>query len=138
MRKFILLTFMFVAAGMYGQDAMPAQPKVDSLSSIELKEGVSVSKSGTRYSKKTYTDIYEIVTDSIVYRFGLEFRYDSTLLRRVPMENCDRKVYDMMKVTTEKTILEQEKRRKETIEFFNRYRTSAEVWVLFKIYGLLK
>lgn len=138
MRKFILLTFMLVAVGVYGQDNMPTQPKLDSLSGIELKEGVYVSKSGTRLSGKTYTDIYEVITDSIVYRFGLEFRYDSTFLRRVPMENCDRKVYDMMKTTTERTILEQEKHRRETIEFLNSYRTSAEVWLLFKIYGILK
>lgn len=137
MRKIILIALVLVSVGVYGQDTIPAQPKLDSLSGITLKEGVSISKSGTRYSGKTYTEIYEVITDSIVYRFGMEFKSDSTFIRRVPMDGCDRKVYDMMNGTTERVLSEQEKRRKETIEFINRYRTSYEVWMYFKILGIL-
>lgn len=138
MRKFILSALMLVSVGVYGQDDIPAQAKLDTRSGIELKDGVSIYKSGTRYSGKTYTEIYEAVTDSVVYRFGLEFKSDGTFVRRVPMENCDRKVYDMMHETTERVFAEQEERRKGTIEFLNRYRTSPEVWFLFKLYGILK
>lgn len=138
MRKFILLALMLVAVGVYGQDDIPAQAKLAALSGIELPDGVSISKSGTRYSRKTYTEIYDAVTDSIVYRFGLEFKYDGTFVGRVPMENCDRKVYDMMRETTERMIAEQEELRKGTIEFLNRCRTSPEVWLLFKLYEVLK
>lgn len=132
---------MLVAVGVYGQDDIPAQAKLDKLSGIELKDGVAVSKSGVRYSYsgKTYTEIYDVVTDSMVYRFGLEFRSaDSSFVRRVPMDGCVRSVYDMMKQTTEQAFRTQEENRKATIEFLNRYRTSPEVWFLFKLYGILK
>lgn len=138
MRKIILIALVLVSVGVYGQDTIPAQPKLDSLSGIALKEGVSIFKSGTRYSGKTYTEIYEVITDSIVYRFGMEFKSDSTFIKRVPMDSCDRKVYDMMNRTTEKVLSEQESNRKETIEFLNRYRTSYEVWLYFKLLGIIR
>lgn len=131
------MALVLTSVGIYGQDTIPAQPKLAILSGIVLTEGVSISKSGTQYSGKTYTEIYEVVTGSIVYRFGMEFKSDSTFIRRVPMESCDRKVYDMMNGTTERVLSEQEKRRKETIEFINRYRTSYEVWIYFKVLGIL-
>ena len=53
------------------------------------------------------------------------------------MESCDRKVYDMMNGITKRVLSEQEKRRKNTIEFINRYRTSYEVWLYFKVLGIL-
>lgn len=141
MRKFVLLALMLVAVRMYGQDTIPAQARLDALSGIELKDGVDVSKSGIMYSHsgKTFTEIYEVVTDSMVYRFGLEFRSaDSSFVRKVPMESYTREFYDIMKVTTEQALENQENARKETIEFLNRYRTSPEVWLLFKLHGLLK
>lgn len=137
MRRIILIALVLISMGVYGQDTIPAQTKFGHLSGIALKEGVYISKSGTRYSGKTYTEIYEVVTDSIVYRFGMEFKSDSTFIRRVPMESCDRKVYDMMNGITKRVLSEQEKRRKNTIEFINRYRTSYEVWLYFKVLGIL-
>lgn len=138
MRKFILSALILVSVGVYGQDDIPVQAKLDTRSGIEMKIPSFISKIGTRHSGKTYTEIYEVVTDSVVYRFGLEFKSDGAFVRRVPMENCDRKVYDMMHETTERVFAEQEELRKETIEFLNRYRTSPEVWFLFKVYGILK
>ena len=141
MRKFILLALMLVVVKVYGQDTIPVQAKSDENSGIELKDGVDISKSGTMYSRsgKTYTEIYEVVTDSMVYRFGLEFRSaDSSFVRKVPMQGYTREFYDMMKVTTKQVLENQENARKETIEFLNRYRTSPEVWLLFKIYGILE
>lgn len=138
MRKFIFIAMVIISIGAYGQDALPAPSKPDPLSGFELNENVSISKSGVRYSGKTYTEIYDVVTDSVVYRFGMEFKYDSTFIKRVPMDSCDRKVYDMMNRTTEKVLSEQESNRKETIEFLNRYRTSYEVWLYFKLLGIIR
>lgn len=141
MRKIILSAIMLVSLGVHGQDAVPKQPKLDSVSGIELKDNTYVIKEGYRYSYsgKTYTEIYNVLTDSMVYRFGLEFRSsDSTFIRKVPMDGCVRNVYNMMKATTEWTLKNQETARKETVEFLNRYRTSPEVWFMFKIYGVLK
>ena len=117
----------------YGKDKLLDKSKQD----IQLKEGVYVHRSGTRYSGKTYIEIYDVVTDSIVYGFGLEFKSDSTFIRRVLLESCDRKVYDMMNGVTERVLSEQEKRRKETIEFINSYRASYEVWLYFKSLEIL-
>lgn len=136
MRKFILLAVMFIAMNAHGQDTV----RMDT-SNLKLKEGVVINKSGIKYSRsgKTYTEIYDVVTDSIVYRFGLEFRSsDSTFVRKVCMENCNRKVYDMMSRTTQQMLDAQEEARKETVEFLNRYGASTEVWLMFKLYGILK
>lgn len=136
MRKFILLAIMFIAMNAYGQDTV----RMDT-SNLKLKEGVAISKSGIKYSRsgKTYTEIYDVVTDSIVYKFGLEFKSsDSTFVRKVCMDSCNRKVYDMMKRTTQQMVDSQEEARKETVEFLNRYRASTEIWLMFKLYDILK
>lgn len=83
-------------------------------------------------------EIYEVISDSLVRRFGMEFRSsDSTFVRKVPMEGCTRKVYDQMKSDVDFVIHNQEELRKETIEFINTYRTSYEVWYYFKCLGIL-
>ena len=138
MRKFILAFLLLGALNVYGQDTIPAQPKIDRESGFELKDNVSIFKSGIIYGSKTYTDIYDVVTDSIVHRFGLEFKYDSTFVRRVPMQDVNRKLYDVMNTTTIKALSEQDSMQKETIDFLNRYKTSVEIWTLFKMYELLK
>ena len=94
-------------------------------------------RSDTRYSGRTYTEIYEVITDSVVNRFGLEFRSaDSTFVRRVPMDGITRELYDRMNSDVTSTVASQERLRKETIEFLNRYRTSYEVWLYFKVLGI--
>lgn len=133
MKKLFLIAVICVASVLgYGQ----AKDSVN----ISLKEGVSVKKSGVQDSPggKYYTEIYEVITDSVVYQFGLEFRSDSTFYRKVQMGSINRKLYDDMAARTSKMVAEQERLRKETIEFVNRFRTSYEVWLLFKLYNVLK
>ena len=133
MRKILTVVMLLASVICYGQDKLPDKPKQE----IPLKEGVYVHRSGTRYSSKTYTEIYDVITDSVVNRFGLEFRSDSTFLRRVPMDGTTRKLYDQMNSDTEFVLRNQERLRKETVEFLNRYRTSYEVWLYFKVLGIL-
>lgn len=133
MRKILTVVSLLASVICYGQDKLPDKPKQD----IPLKEGVYVHRSGTRYSGKTYTEIYDVVTDSVVNRFGLEFRSaDSSFVRKVSMEGTTRELYDRMKSDTDSIVCNQERMRKETIEFINRYRTSYEVWFYFKLLGI--
>lgn len=132
MRNIVLLALMLITVRLYSQDATKE---------ISLKDSTFIVKSSIEYSHsgKTYTEIYEVVTDSIVYRFGLMFRSsDSTFVRRVPKDSYTREFYDIMKRETEWMIRNQENARKETIDFLNRYRTSPEVWFLFNLYKVLK
>ena len=134
MRKILTVVMLLASVICYGQDKLPDKPKQD----IPLKEGVYVHRSGTRYSGKTYTEIYDVVTDSVVNRFGLEFRSaDSSFVRKVPMEGTIRRLYDQVKSDADSIVNNQERMRKETIEFINRYRTSYEVWLYFKVLGIL-
>lgn len=133
MKKIMTLMALLASAVCYGQDKLPDKIQQDT---VTLKEGVYVHRAGTRYSGKTYTEIYEVITDSVVNRFGLEFRSDSTFLRRVPMEGTTRKLYDRMKSDADFVASNQERLRKETIEAINSYRTSYEVWVYFKLLGI--
>lgn len=134
MRKILTVVVLLASVICYGQDKLPDKPKQD----IPLKEGVYVHRSGTRYSGKTYTEIYDVITDSVVNRFGLEFRSaDSSFVRKVPMEGTTRRLYDQMKSDADSIVNNQERMRKETIEFINRYRTSYEVWLYFKVLGIL-
>lgn len=133
MRKILTVVMLLASVICYGQDKLPDKPKQD----ISLKEGVYVHRSGTRYSGKTYTEIYDVVMDSVVNRFGLEFRSaDSSFVRKVPMEGTTRRLYDQMKSDADSIVNNQERMRKETIEFINRYRTSYEVWLYFKVLGI--
>lgn len=134
MRKILTVVMLLASVICYGQDKLPDKPKQD----IPLKEGVYVHRSGTRYSGKTYTEIYDVLMDSVVNRFGLEFRSaDSSFLRKVPMEGTTRRLYDRMKSDADSIVDNQERMRKETIEFINRYRISYEVWLYFKVLGIL-
>lgn len=131
MRKVLTFVTLLVSVICYGQDKLPDKPKQD----IPLKEGAYIHRAGTRYSHsgKTYTEIYEVITDSVVNRFGLEFRStDSSFVRKVPMEGITRRVYDQMKADADAIVNNQERMRKETIEFIDRYRASYDVWLYFK------
>lgn len=133
MRKVLGIVLLLASVMCYGQDKLPDKPKQD----IPSKEGVYVHRSGTRYSGKTYTEIYDVITDSVVNRFGLEFRSaDSSFVRKVPMEGITRELYDRMKADTDSTIRNQERMRKETIKFINGYRASYEVWLYFNLFGI--
>ena len=133
MKKIMIVMALLASAVCYGQDKLPDKIQQDT---VALKEGVYVHRAGTRYSRKTYTEIYEVITDSVVNRFGLEFRSDSTFLRRVPMEGTTRKLYDRMKSDADFVASNQERLHKETIEVINSYRTSYEVWAYFKLLGI--
>lgn len=133
MRKLILLAAMFISMNIYGQDTI----RMDTFN-FNFEKG-SIVRNGTHYARSTFIEIYEVITDSIVYSFGLEYKYsDSSFVRKVQRPSCDRKIYDMMKATSEQAARNQEKSRKETIEFLNRHRASEEVWRMFKLYGLIK
>lgn len=135
MKKIMTLMALLASVVCYGQDKLPDKIQQDT---VTLKEGVYVHRAGTRYSRKTYTEIYEVITDSVVNRFGLEFRSaDSSFVRKVPMEGTIRRLYDQMKSDVDSIVNNQERMRKETIEFINRYRTSYEVWLYFKVLGIL-
>ena len=112
MRKILTVVMLLASVICYGQDKLPDKPKQD----IPLKEGVYVHRSGTRYSGKTYTEIYDVVMDSVANRFGLEFRSaDSSFVRKVPMEGTTRRLYDQMKSDADSIVNNQERMRKETI-----------------------
>lgn len=139
MKKIIFVMALLTSTVCYGQDKMPVKPKPETPISVTLKEGVYVHRSGTRYSGKTYMEIYDVITDSVVNRFGLEFRSaDSAFVRKVSMEGTTRALYDRMKLDTEFVLHNQERMRKETIEFINGYRTSYEVWLYFRLLGILR
>lgn len=145
MKRITTLMALFISVMCYGQDKLPDKPKQDTSLVVvsngvvledSLKEGVYVRRSGTVLGRKTYTEIYEVVTDSIVNRFGLEFRYDSTFVRRVHMDGINRKLWDRMNADIDFVLSNQERLRKETVEFLDRYRTSYEVWLYFKLLGI--
>lgn len=136
MKKISVVMALLVSVMCYGQDKLPNKPRQETPINVTLKEGTYVHKSGTRHSGRTYTEIYEVITDSVVNRFGLEFRSDSTFLRGVPMDGTTRKLYDQMNSDTEFVLRNQERLRKETVEFLNRYRTSYGVWFYFKVLGI--
>lgn len=115
-----------------------ASVQVDSLH-MEVKDGVQILKSGVQYSLRTFTEIYEVLTDSLVYRFGMEYRIsDSTFIRRRPMSGYSRKLYDEMQSETKRILEKQEEIREQTIEFINRNRASSEVWMYFQTLDILK
>lgn len=137
MKKIIFAMVLLASTVCYGQDKMPDKPKSETPTT--LKEGVYVHRSGIRYSGKTYTEIYDVITDSIVHRFGMEFRSaDSTFVRKVPMEGTTRALYDRMKSDAEFVLRNQELMKKETIEFINSHRASYEVWLYFKVLNILE
>lgn len=135
MRKVFVILALAISVAVSGQDIMPKKAKHDCIKD-ELKD--SVHYAGTEYTRNTYTDIYEILTDSIVYRFGLVYYKDSTFIKREQRDGIARKFYDQMKRDTQEMIANQERRRKETEEFINSYRASYEVWSYFKLLEILK
>lgn len=132
MKKIVFIMALMASSMCYGQDTIPRELVPETF----LKEGVIIRRGGTTYTSKTYTEIYEVITDSIVHRFGLEFRNDSTFVRRVPMEGTNRKLYDRMQSDIQDMKAHQEQARKETIEFLNGYRASYPVWLYFKFLGI--
>ena len=136
MRKLFIILAMIISVSVIGQDVMPQKAKQDR--KVSLKDDVSVHRAGTEYTKNTYTEVYEILTDSIVYRFGLVYSKDSTFIKREQRDGTIRKLYDQMKCIDAHVERSQEQRRKETEEFINSYRASYEVWYYFKLLGILK
>ena len=137
MRKIFVILALVISVAVNGQDAMPKRAKQD-CRKVELKDGADVHRAGTEYTQNTYTEIYEILTDSIVYRFGLVYSKDSTFIKREQRDGTVRKLYDQMKRIDAYVERSQEQRRKETEEFINSYRASYEVWSYFKLLGILK
>lgn len=138
MRNILTIVVLLASVICYGQGKLLDKLKQDT---VTLKDKVYVYRAGTRYSHSgnTYIEIYDVVTDSIVHRFGMEFRSsDSTFIRKVPMNGITRALYDRMKLETEFVLRNQERMRKETIEFINRYRASYEVWLYFKLLGIIR
>lgn len=137
MRKIFVMLALVISATLKGQNTIPKKAEQD-CRKVELKDGVNVLHAGTSYTRNTYTEIYEILTDSIVYRFGLVYSKDSTFIRREQREGTVRKLYDQMKRIDAYVERNQERHRKETEEFVNFHRASYEVWSYFKLLGILK
>lgn len=137
MRKIFVILALVISVAVNGQDAMPKRAKQE-CRKVELKDGVDVHHVGTEHTRNTYTEIYEILTDSIVYRFGLVYSKDSTFIKREQRDGTVRKLYDQMKRIDDYVERSQEQRRNETEEFINSYRASYEVWSYFKLLGILK
>lgn len=137
MRKIFFMLALAISVAVNGQDIMPKRAKQD-CRKVELKDGVDVHHVGTEHTRNTYTEIYEILTDSIVYRFGLVYSEDSTFIKREQRDGTIRKLYDQMKRIDTYVERSQEQRRNETEEFVNSYRASYEVWSYFKLLGILK
>lgn len=137
MRKIFVILVLAISVVVNAQDAMPKKAKQD-CRKVELKDCVNVHHVGTEHTQNTYTEIYEILTDSIVYRFGLVYSKDSTFIKREQRDGTVRKLYDQMKRIDAYVERSQEQRRKETEEFVNSYRASYEVWSYFKLLGILK
>ena len=136
MRKLFITLAMVVSVSLMGQDVMPQKARQDK--KIVLKDDVNVHRAGTEYTKNTYTEIYEVLTDSMVYRFGMVYSKDSIFIKREQRDGINRKFYDQMQRDIQETIANQERHRKETEEFLNSYRASYEVWSYFKLLGILK
>lgn len=137
MRKILVILAFAVSVLANGQGITPKRAKQE-CRKIELKDGVDVHRVGTEYTRNTYTEIYEILTDSIVYRFGLVYSKDSTFIKREQRDGIIRKLYDQMKRIDAYVERNQEQRRKETEEFMDSYRASYEVWSYFRLLGVLK
>lgn len=130
MRK-IIFTVLLATVNCFAQDSLPNRAKHD----IVTPKGDSyIHRAGTRYTRSTYTEVYEVLTDSIVYRFGLMFRSaDSSFIKRVPLDGTVRTLYDRMQADTEFILKNQERLREETIKTLNRHRTSPKVWWQFML-----
>ena len=137
MRKIFVMLALVISVTLKGQNTIPKRAK-QNCRKVELKDGVDVHHAGTEYTRNTYTEIYEILTDSIVYRFGLVYSNDSTFIKREQRDGTVRKLYNQMKRIDAYVERSQEQRRKETEEFVNFYRASYEVWSYFKLLGILK
>lgn len=137
MRKIFVILALAISVAVNAQDAMPKKAKQE-YRKVELRDSVNVHHVGTEHTQNTYTEIYEVLTDSIVYRFGLVYSKDSTFIKREQRDGTVRKLYDQMKRIDAYVERSQEQRRKETEEFVNSYRASYEVWSYFKLLGILK
>lgn len=136
MRNIFTILFMLVPLISMGQDALPQKAKPDGR--ITLKDGVNVHRAGTEYTKNTYTELYEILTDSVVYRFGMVYTKDSTFIKREQRDGTTRSFYDQMKRIDKYVEQRQERYRKETVEFLNSYRVSYEIWYYFNLLKILR
>ena len=56
---------LVISVTLKGQNTIPKRAK-QNCRKVELKDGVDVHHAGTEYTRNTYTEIYEILTDSIV------------------------------------------------------------------------
>ena len=134
MRKIFFMLALVISVAVNGQDTMPKRAKQD-CRKVEFKDGVDVHHVGTENTRNTYTEIYEILTDSIVYRFGLVYSKDSTFIKREQRDGTVRKLYDQMKRIDAYVERSQEQRRNETAEFVNSYKSLVSFGISVKAKG---
>lgn len=131
MKKIIFTMALLASVACYGQGNKSVQDTA-------LLKNVRYAGRQWSHTGKYYTEIYEMLTDTLVHRFGLKFlSADSSFVEKVPMNGINRRLYDQMKADMEYVSEHQEEMRKETIDMINRYRTSPEVWLHFKALELL-
>lgn len=136
MRKLFIILLVGVSAICIAQDSIPIKANHDV--KVSIKDGVNIHRSGTEYHGDTYTEVYEVITDSIVHRFGMVFSKDSTFIKRESRDGIIRSFYDEMQ-RNDKWVMENKDIWQEETEYFIKtYRASYEVWSYFKLLGILK
>ena len=131
MKKIIFAMALLASFSCYGQSNKSVQDTA-------LLKNVHYAGRQWSHTGKYYTEIYEVLTDTLVHRFGLRFlSADSSFVKKVPMDGINRRLYDQMKADMEYVSEHQEEMRKETIDMINRHRTSPEVWLYFEALELL-
>lgn len=136
MRKLFIIILVGTSMLCLAQDKIPTKAKYDV--SVSIKDGVNIHRSGTEYHGDTYTEVYEVITDSIVHRFGMVFTKDSTFIKREQRDGIIRSFYDEMQHNDKWVMDNKDTWQKETEYFIKSYRESYEVWWYFKLLGILK
>lgn len=148
MRKYILGLMVIMAscltlkgqdAGdhtiMKGQDTIPEQLNLDSLRvffKLDFSDSTVVELEGQIFERKYRIDVYAVLTDTVVYKIGLKFRWDNGAYAGTWRESAiSRRLYEDMKHPFKGVAEENERRKKETIEFINQessQKAAEEVW----------
>lgn len=136
MRKLFIIILVGMSMMCMAQDKIPTKAKHDVR--VSIKDGVNIHRSGTEYHGDTYTEVYEVITDSIVHRFGMVFTKDSAFIKREQRDGIIRSFYDEMQRNDKWVMENKDAWQKETEDFIQSYRASYEVWCYFKLLGILR
>lgn len=136
MRKLFITILVGMSTMCMAQDKIAAKAKHDVR--VSIKDEANIHRSGTEYHGDTYTEVYEVITDSVVHRFGMVFTNDSTFIKCEQRDGITRSLYDEMERLDKWVMKNKDSWQKETEDFIQSYRASYEVWCYFKLIGILK